>query len=225
MRLQLTLITAFTIASLHAQEDAPDKRLRHSAEVLREIMAAPDKGIPHDLLDRAQCVMVVPGMKKGAFLVGGEYGRGFAECRNHGHWSGPAAVRLSGGSFGPQIGVESTDVVMLVMDEKGLERLASDKFTVGGDASAAAGPVGRTIAADTDVSLRAEILTYSRSKGAFAGVSLQGTVVTQDGGENKKVYGHDADNHAILHGEVKDSTRNPLSAVLARYGGHHTKKS
>ncbi len=221
MRLRLTLIAAFTIASLHAQEETPDKRLRHSADVLREIMAAPDKGIPHDLLAKAQCVVIVPGLKKGAFLVGGEYGRGFAECRNHGSWSGPAAVRFSGGSFGPQIGAESTDVVMLVMGEKGLERLASDKFTLGADASAAAGPVGRTVAADTDASLKAEILTYSRSKGAFAGVSLEGTVVTQDGEENSKIYGHDANNHAILHGEVKDTTPNPLAHVLARYAPRH----
>ncbi len=221
MRFRLMLAAVFTIASLHAQEDAPDKRLRHSADVLREIMAAPDKGIPHDLLAKAQCVTIVPGMKKGAFLVGGEYGRGFSECRNRGRWSGPAAVRLGGGSFGPQIGVESTDIVMLVMSEKGMQHLASDKFTVGGDASAAAGPVGRTIAADTDVSLRAEILTYSRSKGAFAGVSLEGTSVTQDSGENHKIYGHDASNHDILHGTVKDPTRNPLARVLTRYAPRH----
>ena len=221
MRLRLTLIAAFTIASLHAQEETPDKRLRHSAEVLREIMAAPDKGVPHDLLEKAQCAVMVPGLKKGAFLVGGEYGRGFAICRNHGRWGGPAAVRFSGGSFGPQIGLESTDVLMLVMDAKGLERLASDKFTVGADASAAAGPVGRTVAADTDVSLKAEILTYSRSKGAFAGISLEGTVVTQDSGENRKIYGHDADNHDILHGVVKDTGKNPLAAVLSRYAPRH----
>lgn len=222
MYVKLTLVTALAFATLHAQEEAPDKRMQHSANVLREIMAAPDKGIPHELLERAQCVVVVPGLKKGAFLVGGDYGRGFAECRNHGRWSGPAAVRFGGGSFGPQIGVESTDVVLLVMNEHGMTRLTQDKFTVGGDASAAAGPVGRTAKADTDISLKAEILSYSRSKGAFAGVSLEGTVITQDDSENKKVYGHDISNKAILTGEVRAPRGvNPLAAVLSRYSRKH----
>jgi lipid-binding SYLF domain-containing protein len=201
-----------------AQEETPDHRLRTSADVFRDIMAAPDKGIPRDLLEKAQCVVIVPGLKKGAFLVGGDYGRGFAVCRHHGEWGGPAAVKFGGGSFGAQIGLESTDVVMLIMDRKGMEKLASDKFTVGGDASVAAGPVGRTAAADTDASLHAEILSYSRSHGAFAGVSLDGTVVSKDGGEDRKIYGKDVSNHAILDGEVpRPEVANVLTSVLAEY--------
>jgi SH3 domain-containing YSC84-like protein 1 len=185
-----------------AQEDTPDHRLRASADVFHEIMAAPDKGIPRDTLERAQCVVIVPGLKKAAFLVGGDYGRGFAVCRHHGGWGGPAAIRFGGGSFGAQIGLESTDVVMLIMDRKGMEKLTEDKFTVGADASAAAGPVGRTAAADTDASLHAEILSYSRAHGAFAGVSLDGTVVSKDSAEDRKLYGHDVSNKAIVEGEV-----------------------
>lgn len=201
---------AIIAPALWAQEETPDHRLRTSADVFREIMAAPDKGIPRDTLERAQCVIIVPGLKKAAFLVGGDYGRGFAVCRHHGSWGGPAAIRFGGGSFGAQIGLESTDVVMLVMDRKGMEKLASDKFTVGGDASVAAGPVGRTAAADTDASLHAEILSYSRAHGVFAGISLDGTVVSKDGAEDRKLYGHEVSNKAIIEGEI----RRPEGAVV-----------
>jgi lipid-binding SYLF domain-containing protein len=187
---------------LLAQEETPDHRLRSAADVFHEMMAAPDRGIPRDLLEKAQCVIIVPGMKKAAFVFGGDYGKGYAVCRHDGGWGGPAAISLGCGSFGAQIGVESTDVVMLVMDRKGMEKLASDKFTVGADASAAAGPVGRTSAADTDASLHAEILSWSRAHGAFAGVSLDGTVVKKDGGEDRKIYGHDVSNHDVLYGRV-----------------------
>ena len=173
-------------------------------------MAAPDRGIPRDLLEKAQCVVIVPGLKKAAFMFGGDYGKGFAVCRHQGGWAGPAAIPFGGGSFGAQIGVESTDVVMLVMDRKGMEKLASDKFTVGADASVAAGPVGRTSAADTDASLHAEILSWSRAHGVFAGVSLDGTVVSKDGGEDRKLYGQDVSNHAILHGEVPPPAVEPF---------------
>ena len=206
------------VTALGVQEELADHRLRSSAEVFREIMSAPDKGIPRGLLRRAECVVIVPGLKKGAFVFGADYGRGFALCRHVGRWGGPAAVRIGGGSFGAQIGLESTDVVMLVMDKKGMQRLASDKFTVGGDASAAAGPVGRTAAADTDISMRAEILSWSRTRGVFAGVSLDGTVVTQDEGENKKLYGRPVSNHAIIQGEVaRPPAARQLIAELARY--------
>ncbi len=193
---------ALVAPALLAQQETPDHRLRASADVFREIMSAPDQGIPRDTLERAQCVIIVPGLKKAAFLVGGDYGRGFAVCRHQGSWGGPAAVRFGGGSFGAQIGLESTDVVMLVMDRKGMEKLASDKFTVGGDASVAAGPVGRTAAADTDASLHAEILSYSRAHGVFAGISLDGTVVSKDGSEDRKLYGHEVSNKAIIEGEI-----------------------
>src|SRR5579863_5571552 len=182
---------AVLATGLWAQEETPDHRLRASADVFHEVTAAPDRGIPRDLLEKAQCVIIVPGLKKAGFIVGGDYGKGFALCRHAGGWTGPAAITLGGGSFGAQIGVESTDVVMLVMDRKGMEKLASDKFTVGADASVAAGPVGRTSAADTDASLHAEILSWSRAHGAFAGVSLDGTVVSKDGGEDRRLYGHD----------------------------------
>lgn len=211
-------IIGLTAAMVWGQEETPDKRLRHSADVLQEIMAAPDKGIPHDLFARARCVIVVPGLKKGAFVFGADYGRGYAVCRSGDSWGGPAAVRMGGGSFGAQLGLESTDVVMLVMNQKGMDRLAGDKFTVGADVSAAIGPVGRTVSADTDASLRAEILSWSRAKGAFAGVSLDGTTITPDHPEDRKLYGRDVNNGEIVRGSVKaPDAGNPLVAVLNQY--------
>src|SRR6201996_35065 len=150
---------AVLVTGLWAQEETPDHRLRAAADVFHEVTSAPDKGIPRDLLEKAQCVIIVPGLKKAGFVFGADYGKGFSLCRHAGGWTGPAAITLGGGSFGAQIGVESTDVIMLVMDRKGMEKLAADKFTVGADASAAAGPLGRTTAADTDISLHAEILS------------------------------------------------------------------
>jgi lipid-binding SYLF domain-containing protein len=209
---------AIMATGLWAQEETPDHRLRSSAEVFHEIMAAPDKGIPRDLLEKASCVVVVPGLKKGAFVVGGEYGRGYALCRHAGGWTGPAAIKFGGGSFGAQIGAESTDVVMLVMDRKGMEKLASDKFTIGADASAAAGPVGRTANAATDASLHAEILSYSRAHGIFAGVALDGTVVSKDGSEDRKLYGSEVSNKDILHGDVPaPAVSSILTSELGRY--------
>jgi len=212
------LIISLALGVLHGQERAPDERLRTATVVLHEILSAPDKGIPQDLLAKAQCVMIVPGLKKGAFLVGGEYGRGFAMCRRDGAWGGPAAIKFSGGSFGAQIGGESTDVVMLVMNRSGMEKLASDKFTIGGDASAAAGPVGRTGAADTDVLMHAEMLSYSRTRGVFAGISLDGTVVSRDSSEDHKIYGRDVRNQDVLNGEVPAPVvARSLIAELDRY--------
>jgi lipid-binding SYLF domain-containing protein len=217
------LVTGLALGVLHGQEQAPDERLRTATTVLHEILSAPDKGIPEDLLAKAQCVMIVPGLKKAAFVVGGEYGRGFALCRHEGVWGGPAAIKFGGGSFGFQIGGESTDIVMLVMNRRGMERLASDKFTIGGDASAAAGPVGRTSAADTDILLRAEILSYSRTRGVFAGISLDGTVVSRDGSEDRKLYGHEVRNQDVLTGEVPaPAAARPLISELGRYSpGKH----
>lgn len=197
---KFSLIVGLTAAVVLAQDDAPDKRLRNSESVLESINS--QRGIPHDLLSRARCVIIVPGLKKGAFVVGGDYGRGFAMCRSGDSWGGPAAVRLSGGSFGAQLGVESTDVLMLVMNQRGMDRLTSDKFTIGADASAAIGPVGRTVQAGTDATLRAEILTYARSKGVFAGVALDGTTVTADRSEDRKLYGRDITNGEIIRGQV-----------------------
>jgi SH3 domain-containing YSC84-like protein 1 len=203
MKLRWISLVFLSSAMLFGQEERPDHRLRETAATLREIMAAPDRGIPKDLLDRARCMVVIPGMKKAAFLVGGEYGRGFASCRTGSGWSAPAPVRIGGGSFGLQLGVDSTDIVLLVMNERGLRRLLSDKFSIGADAAAAAGPVGRDAAADTDISMRAEILSWSRTHGLFAGVSLDGTVVEHDNGETQKLYGRSLSNQDIIEGRVR----------------------
>jgi len=221
---KIAIALTIAVCSLHAQEETPDHRLRHAAEVFSEIERTPDKAIPDSLLRRSACIVIIPGMKKGAFIVGGDYGRGFAVCRHHGRWGAPAAVRIGGGSFGAQIGVESTDVVLLVMNERGMEKLASDKFTIGADASGAAGPVGRTAAADTDILMRAEILSWSRTHGLFAGVSLDGTVISKDSSEDKKLYGHEVSNHDIIMGEVPPPPgAHPLIAELDRYAPGHKK--
>jgi lipid-binding SYLF domain-containing protein len=169
------------------------------------MMHAADKGIPKDLLDKARCVVVLPGMKKAGFILGASYGRGFAVCRNHGGsgWSAPAAMRAEGGSFGFQIGATETDVVLLVMNEGGMKHLLSDKFTIGGDARAAAGPIGRELTAQTDAMLNAEMLSYSRSRGLFAGISLDGATVRPDGETNRELYRHDTTNREILTGDFK----------------------
>ncbi|MGO4883455.1 MAG: lipid-binding SYLF domain-containing protein [Bryobacteraceae bacterium] len=182
-------------------------------------MATPDKGIPQDLLNKAACVIVVPSLKKGAFVVGGEYGKGFAVCRSHGAgWGAPAAIKVEGGSFGFQIGGSSTDVVMLIMSEHGMGMLDKDKFTLGGDASIAAGPVGRTATADTDAAMSAEILSWSRTKGVFAGVSLSGASIRPDRDANQELYGQKMDNHQILMtGMQAPAAAQPLISELDRY--------
>lgn len=204
----LKLLAGFAAASAilsHsalAQEETPDKRLRESAATFHQIMAAPDRAIPRYLLERAQCIVIVPGMKKAAFLVGGEYGRGFASCRNPGSWSAPAPVRLGGGSLGLQLGADSVDIILLVMNKRGMDRLLSDKFSIGADITAAAGPVGRDAKADTDIQLKAGILSWSRARGLFAGVSLNGTVVEADHAEAKRLYGRPWSNREIVEGGV-----------------------
>jgi SH3 domain-containing YSC84-like protein 1 len=196
------------------------ERLSDAASVFSDVMAAPDKGIPQDLLNKAQCVVVVPGMKKAAFIVGGEYGRGFAECRkpNGMGWTAPAAVRMEGGSVGFQIGGSETDLILLVMNERGMQRLLSDKFTLGADASLAAGPVGRSADAQTDARMTAEILAWSRSRGVFAGVSLTGATLRQDADRNAELYGRKLNNREILVGEVPVPTGdNQLNQALDKY--------
>ncbi|MCU1338286.1 MAG: hypothetical protein JWO19_3867 [Bryobacterales bacterium] len=193
------LIVVLATATLYGQKEAQDDaRLRHATEVFQDIAKSPDKGIPQDLFTKAQCVVVVPDLVKGAFLVGGKYGRGYASCRHGNGWSSPAAVRIEGGSFGLQLGGSSTDLVMLVMNRSGMDHLLSDKFTLGGEASAAAGPVGRQTSAQTDAALHAEILTWSRSRGLFAGLSLEGATLRPDSDENRKLYGRDITNRQIL---------------------------
>jgi lipid-binding SYLF domain-containing protein len=181
-------------------------RLQNSTDTLHEIFGAPDKGIPEELLTKAKCVIVIPGMKKAGFVIGGRYGRGFSTCRlnnNTATWSAPAPVFLGGGSWGAQIGAEGVDVVMLVMDDKGVQHLLSSAFKVGVDASAAAGPVGRSASADTSWKLNSELLTYSRAKGLFAGIELNGAEVKQDGDTTRGLYGKDVTFRQILAGQVR----------------------
>jgi lipid-binding SYLF domain-containing protein len=181
MKLRRLGLVCLSAGVMYASDSAAE-RLKESAEVLHEIMSAPDKGIPDDLLDKAQCVVIVPGMKKAAFIVGAKYGRGFIECRRASGkgWSAPAAIKVEGGSFGFQIGGSETDAIMLVMNKRGAEKLLESKFTLGGDASVAAGPVGRTASANTDAKMQAEILTYSRARGVFAGIALDGATLRPD---------------------------------------------
>src|SRR5215813_11851052 len=173
-----------------AEQDSTE-RLRNSGAVLNQIMAAPDKGIPEEVLDNAKCIVVVPNLVKGGFIVGGKHGRGVATCRTSTGWSAPAFISVGGGSWGLQIGVEGVDLVMLVMNDAGLQHLLSSKFQVSGEGSAAAGPVGRHASAGTDWKLDTEMLTYSRSKGAFAGLTLEGAVVQPDSDSTTAVYGKD----------------------------------
>jgi SH3 domain-containing YSC84-like protein 1 len=184
------------------KEDATD-RLDNAAKVLHEIMAAPDKGIPAEVLDHAKCIAVVPHMVKGGFVLGAEGGKGVATCRTATGWSAPAFFTLEGGSFGLQIGVEGIDLVMVIQNDQGMEHLINSKFKIGADASAAAGPVGRHASADTDWKLNAEILTYSRAKGVFAGLTLNGAAVKHDDDSMKAVYGPDATERAVLTGKVE----------------------
>lgn len=200
--------------------DSSTERLQESANVLRDVMSAPDKGIPRDLLERAECVVIVPGVKKGAFIVGAKYGRGYAVCRTSKGvgWGSPAAVRMEGGSFGFQIGGSETDVVLLVMNKRGMDRLLESKFTLGGVAEVAAGPVGRSSTADTDATMTAKILSYSRSRGVFGGISLQGATLRQDLDENERLYKRHISNKTILRGYVHNpAVGTELVAVLNKY--------
>jgi lipid-binding SYLF domain-containing protein len=194
--LLLLLVSSAALAGKRSDEVA---RLKRATEVFNEIMATPDKGIPGDLLDKAECVAIVPGLKKAGLGLGGKYGKGLVMCR-HGKksWSAPSFITIEGGSVGFQIGVQQTDVVMLIMNRKGIDKLIGDKFTIGADASAAAGPVGRDASAQTNVRLDAEILTYSRAKGLFAGVSLNGATLRQDKDDNADFYGKEMNARAIL---------------------------
>jgi lipid-binding SYLF domain-containing protein len=195
---------ALTLCSAAWAQETVDKRIGNSDASFREVMAIPEKGIPRDLFAKAECVVIIPDVLKAAFIVGGKYGRGFVSCRQgpNRRFGAPAAIRIEGGSYGLQIGGSATDVFMLIMNETGMRRLLGDKFTIGGEAQAAAGPVGRNTSANTDVLLHAEILTWSRSRGLFAGLSLEGSTLRPDKGENEKLYGHEIGNREILSGET-----------------------
>jgi len=182
--------------------EATEARLQKAGAVLHEIMAAPDNGIPDEVLQHAKCIAVVPHLLKGGFVFGAENGRGVATCRTSHGWSAPAFFAITGGSFGLQIGVEGIDLVMVIQNDKGMDHLISSKFEIGADASAAAGPVGRHASADTDWKLNAEILTYSRAKGAFAGLTLNGAGIRRDDDSTEAEYGHDVSTRNILTGQV-----------------------
>jgi lipid-binding SYLF domain-containing protein len=220
MRKALILTATMLAPAFGLLAETAQERLRDSAEVLHEIMATPDKGIPQDLLAKASCVVVVPGMKKGAFIVGAQYGKGFAICRKGQGigWGVPAAVRVEGGSFGFQIGGSSTDVVMLFMNESGMRKLDKDKFTLGADASVAAGPVGRTAAAGTDAYMNAEILSWSRAKGLFAGIALNGATLRPDMDDNKELYGQRLTTREVMSTSLPmPEAARPLTSELDRY--------
>jgi lipid-binding SYLF domain-containing protein len=221
----MKMLVTFLVAAGIACADKAAERLQESAEFLREIMAVPERSIPQDLLERAHCVVLVPGLKKMAFGLGGKYGRGFALCRNSGGgWGAPGAIRVEGGSVGFQIGVSSTDVVMLVMNKRGMEKLLSSKFTIGADASAAAGPVGRQTGAQTDAFMRAEILSWSRSRGVFAGLSLEGATLRNDIDENQDLYGQPYENKQIVMQNVAPpKAAAPLMALLNKYSLHENR--
>ena len=214
---------ALASTSLLCAADTGASRLTTSTVVLREVMGMPDKAIPRDLLEKSQCVAIVPSLKKAAFVVGAEFGRGFVSCRrpSGNGWSTPAAVRIEGGSFGFQIGGSDTDVIMLVMNKSGADKLFTDKFTLGADASVAAGPLGRSSSADTDAQMHAEILTYSRSRGVFAGIALDGATLRPDGKTNTELYHSGRSNKQIVTGGTRATPAGVrLMAALKTYSAH-----
>jgi lipid-binding SYLF domain-containing protein len=192
------------------------ERLQMSTDVLHSIMSAPDKGIPEEVMEGAKCIVVVPNLIKGGFIVGGEHGRGIASCRTREGWSAPAFISVGGGSWGLQIGVEGVDLVMVVMNERGLQHLLSSKFQISGSASASAGPVGRHASAGTDWKMNTEILTYSRSHGVFAGITINGAVVQHDVDSTRAIYGRDRSFKSILSGRVRapKSTQSFMRAIV-----------
>ncbi len=219
----LCLLAAMS-ASLLAQSDEL-KRLERAGEVLTEIMGVADKAIPQELLDKSECTVIVPGMKKAAFILGGKYGKGFFVCRkDSGGWGSPAAIIVEGGSVGFQIGGSENDVVLLVMNKRGVNRLLSNQFKLGGEASVAAGPVGRTSSAQTDVLMTAEMLSYSRSRGVFAGLSLEGSTLRQDLDGNKDLYGKTMTNKEVIEqNPAAPKQAQKLLALLGKYSARQSK--
>jgi lipid-binding SYLF domain-containing protein len=224
--MKLILLTALVTAPLMSLDRDASKRLNESAAVFSEVMAAPDKGIPHDLLEKAHCIVIVPGLKTAAFVIGGKYGKGYLLCRKFGAagWSAPATVRIEGGSFGFQIGGSQTDLIMLVMNERGADKLLSSKFTLGGEGSVAAGPVGRSATAQTDAQMHAEILSWSRSQGLFAGLALTGATLRQDQDDNFALYGRKLSNREIVTtGVHPPSSAGRLLTLLKKYSAREHK--
>jgi SH3 domain-containing YSC84-like protein 1 len=219
---RIYLSTLLLVLPLFAETkvDEPTKRIQESAAVLNEIMSADDKGIPQDLLEKAQCVGIVPSLKRAGFIVGAKYGKGVLTCRVAGvtGWSAPSTIRIEGGSFGFQIGAGETDLIFVVMNKRGVEKLMEDKFTLGGDASVMGGPVGRSTEARTDAMMHAEILSWSRARGIFAGVSLDGSTLRPDNDDNEKIYHRSISQKDILHGTVTPpASARTLYSELNRY--------
>lgn len=215
---------SFAAGPKSAVDDQPQKdskasdRVQAAADVLNEIQGAPDKGIPQEVLGSAECVAVVPSMLKGGFIFGARYGRGLASCRTPKGWSAPAFFTVEGGSFGLQIGGQAVDLIMLIMNDNGMKNLLSSKFELGADASVAAGPVGRHAEGNTDWKMRAEVLTYSRARGLFAGVTLNGAVVKQDKDSTREFYGHMVTFPASLKGEIDaPDSASPFLTTLAKW--------
>jgi lipid-binding SYLF domain-containing protein len=220
MRVKLFAVLALGAGLVHGAEVAD--RLAAAADTFMDVMGTPDKAIPQDLLNKSQCIVIVPGLKKAAFVVGAKYGRGFVSCRGKDGvgWSAPGAIRVEGGSFGFQIGGEETDAFMLIMNRKGMDRLLMTKFTLGADAVVAAGPVGRATQAETDAAMTAEILTWSRSRGLFAGISLSGATLREDEDWNRDLYGKALKNREIILGSTEPPTAAAaLLADLNKYSG------
>jgi lipid-binding SYLF domain-containing protein len=218
--MKFILVTTLAIAPLLAKDNEPAKRLNEAAAVFSEVMAAPDKGIPQELLENAHCIVIVPGLKTGAFIIGGKYGKGYMSCRNKRGpgWSAPATVRIEGGSVGFQIGGSTTDLIMLVMNARGAEKLLESKFTLGAEGSVAGGPVGRTATAQTDAQMHADILSWSRSQGLFAGISLQGATLRQDLDDNATLYGKKLENREIVTKGIRPPrAAAKLMALLNKY--------
>jgi lipid-binding SYLF domain-containing protein len=211
----VALLSMSSVGWAGSNREATDDRLDHAGRALHEIMGAPDKGIPEEVLEHAKCIAVVPHMLKGGFVFGAENGRGVATCRTAKGWSAPAFFTITGGSWGLQIGVEGVDLVMIIQSEEGMKHLINSNFELGGDASAAAGPVGRHASADTDWKLNTEVLTYSRAKGAFAGLTLTGAAIRRDNDSTEAIYGHETSTGRILRGEiaVPDAANSFLDAV------------
>lgn len=216
----LLLVSALSATALLQAAQSDVHRLADANGMFNEIMDTPDHAIPRDLLRDAKCAVLVPGLKKAGFIVGAKYGRGYAMCRTNKGWSGPVAVRIEGGSFGFQIGVSEADILLLVMNKRGMDRLLSSQFTLGGEATVAAGPVGRESQAQTDVTMRAEILSWSRSRGVFAGISLQGATLRGDSDTDHDLYGRDISRADVLNGLVHaPKPAEELVATLNRYSG------
>ena len=213
-----TLAFTQTAATQNADQSRAADRVKAASEVISDIMATPDKAIPEEVMGSAKCVAIVPSMLKGGFIFGGRYGRGVASCRTPKGWSAPAFFTIKGGSFGFQIGGQAVDLIMLVMNDNGMKNLLSSKFQIGADASAAAGPVGRHAEGDTDWKMRAQILTYSRARGVFAGVALNGAVVKQDKTSTREFYGRMVPFRTSLTGEIQSpDAAHPLQASLSKF--------